>query len=176
MSVFPEQLDTDLEIPRVDNEVSEISGDSINALRDAIFNIQKALGISPQGNKLSLAERVSVSIDSNGNIKTSALEGIGLVTLPITNGQISSTAAIEENKLDLDFSTQSLRNALNSLLTDISALQSSFSSISALFAGHSNGTGDRHDGYDIDIGDIAGNVSGTDGESIALATNLGDVL
>jgi hypothetical protein len=166
MSVFPEQLDTDLEIPRVDDEVSEISGDSINALRDAVFNIQKTLGISPQGNAPSLADRIASVIDSNGNIKSSALEGVGLVTLPIINSQISSTASIEESKLSLDFSTQSLRNAINSLLTDISSLQTSFSSISSSFIGHTNGTGSRHDGYDIDISEIAGLTATTVGDAL----------
>jgi hypothetical protein len=166
MSVYPEQLDTDLEIPRVDDEVSEISGDSINAIRDAVFNIQKSLGISPQGNKISLAERVSVSLDSNGEIKTSALAGKGLVTLPITNTQIGASAAIEESKLDLNFSTQSLKNSINSLTTDIASLQTSVSATSASLIGHINGTSNRHDGYQIDSGPTAGLTAVTVGDAI----------
>jgi hypothetical protein len=166
MSIFPEQLDTDLEIPRVDNEVSEISGDSINALRDAVFNIQKALGISPQGNKTSLAERIAVSIDSDGNIKSSALESLGLVTLPITNSQVGGSAAIAESKLDLDFSTQSLKNSINSLSIDVSSLQNSLNGVSSSFIGHTSGTSDRHDGYQIDVGAIAGLTATTVGDAL----------
>ena len=83
MSIYPSELDTDLEIPRVDNNVTEVSSDTINALRDAVFNIEKNLGLSLQGNKPDLAARLNVSIDSNGNLKTSALTAAGLVTLPI---------------------------------------------------------------------------------------------
>ena len=68
MSVYPDQLDTDLEISRVDNNVTEVGADSINAIRDAVFVIESTMGLSPQGNKTSLAERISVSIDSNGNL------------------------------------------------------------------------------------------------------------
>jgi len=166
MSVFPEQLDTDLEIPRVDDEVSEISGDSINALRDAVFNIEKSLGISPQGNKISLAERIAVSIDSNGNIKTSALQSLGLVTLPIDNSQIAGNASISESKLDLDFSTQSLKNSINSLITDVSALQLNINGISSSFIGHTSGISSRHDAYQIDVDPIAGLSAMTVGDAL----------
>ena len=171
MSVYPNELDSDLEIPRVDDEVSEISGDVINALRDAVFNIEKTLGISLQGNKPNLADRISVSIDSNGNIKSSAISSIGLVTLPITDNQISSTASIAESKLDLDYSTQSLKNSINSSITDINALQLSLNSISASFSSHINGLSNKHDGYQININN--GTFIGVAGLS---ATTIGDAI
>ena len=37
MSVFPNEIDSDVEIPRIDNNVSEIGADTINSLRDAVF-------------------------------------------------------------------------------------------------------------------------------------------
>jgi hypothetical protein len=151
MSVYPEQLDTDLEIPRVDNNVTEVSGDSINSIRDAVFNIEQSLGISPQGNKVSLAERVSVSIDSNGNIKSSALESAGLVTLPINNSHIGVTAAIAESKLDLDFTTTSLNTRIDSAVTNITANEQSFNTLSSNNTTHYAGTFGRHDGYDVDL-------------------------
>jgi hypothetical protein len=150
-SSYPEQLDTDLEIPRVDNNVTEIGGDSINALRDAVFGIQETLGISPQGNAPSLADRIASVIDSNGNIKSSALESAGLVSLPINNSHIGTNAGITESKLSLDFSTSSLNSRLNSFLTDITALEASFNALFGNNASHYSGDFGRHDGYDIDL-------------------------
>jgi hypothetical protein len=50
MSVFPAEIDSDVEIQRVDNNVTEVGGDAINSLRDAVFAIEKTLGVNPQGN------------------------------------------------------------------------------------------------------------------------------
>jgi hypothetical protein len=150
-SSYPEQLDTDLELPRVDNNITEIGGDSINAIRDAVISIEGAIGISPQGNKESLAERIDVSIDSNGNIKASALESAGVVSLPIVDAQVGSTAGIKEYKLDLDYSTSSLNIRINSAVTNIEANEQSINSISSSILDHYDGSIGRHDGYDIDL-------------------------
>ena len=151
MSVFPDQLDTDLEIPRVDNNITEVSGDAINAIRDAVFSIQSAVGISPQGNKTSLAERVAVSIDSNGNIKSSALSSAGLVTLPIVDSHVGVTAGISESKLNLDFGTTVLSNRIDSAVVNVTANEASFNTLSATNVAHFAGTTGRHDGYDVDL-------------------------
>lgn len=150
-SSFPTELDTDLEIPRVEGNVTEIGGDAINALRDAIFSIEGAIGISPAGNKPSLADRVSVSIDSDGKIKSSALSGIGLVTLPIDNSHIAVAANIAESKLNLDFSTITLNNSINSLTTTVSAVSDAITSTNIDFLEHVTGIADRHDGYEVDL-------------------------
>jgi hypothetical protein len=150
-SVYPNKLDSDLELPRVDDNVTEIGGDSINSLRDAIVAIETAVGISPQGNKESLAERVGVAIDSNGNIKASALSSVGLVTLPITNAQISSAAAIQESKLNLDFGTTFLKGRVDSNVTDIAAANVAFNAFVADTLLHFSGNLNRHDGYQIDL-------------------------
>ena len=151
MSVYPDGLDTDLEIPRVDSNVTEISGDSINAIRDAIFNVEQSLGISPQGNKTSLSERINVSIDSNGNLKSSALEFAGLISLPITNSQISPSAGISESKLNLSFTTSYLNSRINGTITDITSLEQSFNYLTSTSTSHFSGLTNRHDGYAIDL-------------------------
>ena len=115
MTNYPDAFDSDLELPRANDDVSELSSDYINSLRDAIIAIQRALGIGPQGLKESLSERVNVSIDSRGYIKREALEDIGLVTLPISDKHIAQTAGIKESKLDLDYNTVTLKNLLDSL-------------------------------------------------------------
>ena len=72
MTVFPNQIDTDVELPRVSDDLSDLSAEHINALRDAIFAIEKALGTDFFGSLDSLADFLAVSINSNGTIKASA--------------------------------------------------------------------------------------------------------
>jgi len=149
MSNYPTTLDTDLELPQISSNVTEIGGDAINALRDSIFAIQKTLGINPQGNLASLATRLNVSIDANGLIKQSALESRGLVTLPVVDAHIGVTAAIVETKLDLDFSTQSLRNSVVSVQSDLDSILSSISAINHSLTQHISGASRNHDGYQV---------------------------
>lgn len=173
MSNYPNALDTDLEIPRVDAEITEIDGDTINALRDAIFAIQRTLGLSLQGAKANLSDRLNVSIDSQGRVKRAALEGIGLVTLPITNNQVASNASIQEAKLDLDHTTQSLKNSLNSAEIDIDGLQAAVASLGAQFSLHVVGQSSNHDGYQIKINatNPSARVAGLSATTIGDAVN-----
>lgn len=150
-TVYPNDLDTDLELPIVDNNITEIGGEAINSLRGAIIAIENAIGVNPQGNTNDLATRINNVIDSNGNIKPSALQNIGIVSLPISNSQIGTNAGIEESKLDLDFGTSELNSRISSVNTDISALQSALASVSNQDALHFAGSSNRHDGYDIDL-------------------------
>jgi hypothetical protein len=150
-TIYPNSIDTILELPQVDNNITEIGGDAINSLRGAVVAIENAIGINPQGNVADLVTRINSVIDANGNIRTSALQNIGLVSLPISNSQIGSNAGIVEAKLDLDFSTSSLNSRIASVNTDISALQSALATLSNQDALHFSGTGNRHDGYDIDL-------------------------
>lgn len=114
-SNYPNSLDGDLILPRVDDNITEIGGDAINGLRSAVFNIEETLGIDPQGTAADVATRLNQSLNSNGTIKASALSLAGLVTLPITNSQIATNAAIEESKLDLDYTTVQLKTWINEL-------------------------------------------------------------
>ena len=150
-SSYPGQIDSDVELPRVEDNVSEIGGDAINSLRDAIFSIETTLGIDPQGNTDDLAARINVTLDADGRIKQAALAERGLVTLPITNAHISSGAAIEELKLDLEYGTAYLNGRIVSNTTDIDALRTTFNILSAQLTQHFGGSGFRHQGNDIDL-------------------------
>lgn len=114
-SKYPSELDSDLELPRVEDDVSEISGEHINSLISAIFNIEETLGTNPQGTEADLTTRLDESMNANGSLKASALAAAGLVTLPITNSQIASNAGIEESKLDLDYDTADLKAQADAL-------------------------------------------------------------
>src|SRR6185436_11809526 len=88
-------------------------------LRDAVFNIEQYLGIGGAGTTDSISARIGISLNPDGDIKPSAIAGLGLVTLPITNDQISNTAEIPESKLKLDHRTQDLFNYTQDLINDI---------------------------------------------------------
>lgn len=119
MSKFPSDLDDDTTLPFVNDNITEIGGDAINALRDAVFAIEQNIGLGAAGTTNSLAERFGVSINPNGTIKTSAIASMGLVTLPITQDQIADNAQIPESKLRLDHRTQDLFNYIRDLSGDV---------------------------------------------------------
>ena len=150
-SSYPGQIDSDVELPRIENNVSEMGGEAINSLRDAIFSIEEAIGIDPQGNTDSLVSRLNVSIDANGRIKSSALSERGLVTLPITNSHIASGAGIEELKLDLEYGTAYLNGKIVSNATDIDTLRTAFNVLSGQVLSHFNALDFRHTGEDVDL-------------------------
>ena len=125
MTVFPNQIDTDVELPRVSDDLSDLSAEHINALRDAIFAIEKALGTDFFGSLDSLADFLAVSINSNGTIKASALATVGLLVGPIVDSQVAPNAGIKETKLALDHSTTDLYTKITTnaaILTSIVSL------------------------------------------------------
>lgn len=150
-SSYPGQIDSDVELPRVDNNITEIGGSAINSLRDAVFAIENTLGIDPQGNTASVVARINVSIDENGEIKQSALAKRGLVTLPITNLQVGFNAAIEETKLDLDYGTSLLHGLIEQNASDLEDFRESFNILATQTTKHFSGIDFRHDGYHIDL-------------------------
>lgn len=171
MTTYPDALDSDLELPRVEPEVSEISGDYINSVRDAVIAIQTTIGINPQGNKSSLVDRINISIDQNGYIKASALENIGLVTLPIVNRHVGPTAGIQESKLALDYSTRSLKTITDSMKVDLNGLATGLATLTNTVNQHLLGQSFFHDGYSIAV---------NRGTQIGIAglrsTNIGDAV
>jgi parallel beta-helix repeat protein len=122
MTDYPNNFDTDANIPRIDNNITEIGGDSINGLRSAVFSIEQTLGLNPQGTAADVDARLDQSLNSDGTIKASALSGVGLVTLPITNSMVGSTAGILESKLDLNYTTKTLRELIGALRTEHDSL------------------------------------------------------
>lgn len=146
MSNYPSAIDTDAQLPRVDDNVSEIAAEVINGLREAIFAIQKTLGRDPQGSATDLVTRLSTSINDDGTLKAAALAISGIV-----NSQIAAGAAIEESKLDLDVPTQTLQDQITSNDIDIANLQKSIAKVISDLALHVSGAGLRHDTFDIDL-------------------------
>lgn len=108
MTSFPTNIDTDLDIPRIDAGITELLPDTVNALRDAIFAVENNIGTNAQGSLGSISQRLSISVQDDGYIRPSALTSIGLVSLPIDNSQVSPTAGIQESKLNLTYATGSL--------------------------------------------------------------------
>lgn len=118
MTVYPFEIDSDADLIRVDDNITEIGGEAINQLRDAVFAVEKELGIRPAGSAGSVAARLNTSLNQDGSIKTSALASVGLATLPISDSQVGTNAGIKEYKLALDHSTSDL----NTLIVSNSAL------------------------------------------------------
>lgn len=146
MSNYPTKLDTDAELPRVDDNITEIGAETINSLREAVFAIQQTLGLDPQGAANDLTTRLSRSINDDGTLKTTAF-----VLTAIVNADVAAGAGIEESKLNLDVATQTLQDQITSNDIDIEALQNSINKVINDLANHVNGSALRHDTYDIDL-------------------------
>jgi hypothetical protein len=127
MSVYPFDIDDDNTIIRIDDNLSELGTEAINQLRDAVFAIEKELGINPAGSAGSVAARLDTSLNPDGTIKASALTSVGLATLPIVDNQVASNAGIKEFKLSLDYGTSDL----NTLIADNSALLNSLAAFAS---------------------------------------------
>ncbi|MCK9567778.1 right-handed parallel beta-helix repeat-containing protein [Candidatus Pacearchaeota archaeon] len=159
---YPNSLDNDVTIVRIDDNLSELGSSAINQLREAVFSIEKTLGLNPQGSKSSVNDRISVLIGPDGNPKAEALQAIGLVTLPITNNQVANNAGIKEVKLDLNFSTASLHSNVVSLQSSVDIAQALLAEENANFLTHISGglllldnlTSARHVASHIDINAI----------------------
>jgi hypothetical protein len=151
LSKYPGQLDTNAELIPVADNATELAAEHINALRDAIFAIERTLGINPHGSAADLTTRLDQTLNPDGTFKAAALVAAGLIALPITNAMIGSAAAISESKLDLDVGTQALQNQISSNDIDIAYLQSMYNALVVTLSNHVSGTAQRHDGYHIDI-------------------------
>lgn len=109
---YPTSLDDDETLPRVYDSITETGPEAINAQRDVLLAVEETLGVNPHGSAGSLADRLNVSLNPDGTLKASALASIGLITLPIDNAQIGANAAIDETKLNLDYSTSDLHTLI----------------------------------------------------------------
>ncbi len=144
MSNFPNALDSDTDIPPINNNISEIGGDVINALRDAVFVTEQNIGLNAQGSTASISARLGVSLLPDGTIRASALTSLGLVTLPITQNQIAVNAGIPESKLSLDHKTQDLYNYITDLTSDVNTSIGWISSTGVKLEPHIAGALHRH--------------------------------
>ena len=119
MSNFPNNFDDDTTLPAINNNITELGGEAVNALRDAVFSIEQNIGLNAHGTTSSIATRLGISFNLDGTLKPSAITSLGLVTLPITDSQIGNTAQIAESKLRLDHRTQDLFNYVRDLSKDV---------------------------------------------------------
>jgi hypothetical protein len=156
MSQFPFILDDDSTIYSVSDNITEVSGQNFNQVRDAIFRIEEELGIKPSGAMTDLNEFLNVSFNTNGTIKASALTSVGLATLPIDNAQVGANAGILESKLSLDYTTSSLRTLIATNTSLINSLQTATSGLIIDLNAHIGGgsAAVRHVGSHIDINSI----------------------
>jgi hypothetical protein len=118
---FPTGLDDDSTILRIDGNITEIGADTINALRSVAFAVESEIGIGASGTAGSIAVRLNKSLDAAGNIQPSAVISL-LNYLPITDAQVSPTAAIQESKLNLTYSTVSLYKRYTNIKSAIDVL------------------------------------------------------
>jgi|14BtaG_2_1085337.scaffolds.fasta_scaffold00001_54 hypothetical protein len=155
-SNYPNKLDTSIEIPAVRDNIIEIGSDVLNSLRSAIFQIERTLGINPQGAAgNSVAGRLEKALDGNGNILSEALDKAGLLSGPISNEDVSKAAAIAESKLRLNFPTKLLQDEISQLDLQLGLLESVIDELSALYATHVHPSAtNRHKGKAIVVEEI----------------------
>lgn len=151
MSKYPLDYDTNVELPPVNNNITTIGQSAINALRDAVFKIEHELGLTSRGSMLNASDRLDVSLNPDGTIKPSALMGLGLVTLPIMDYHVSTSAAIQESKLALDHKTTDLYNDFLSLQSSLSIIDNWIAFTGGKIDPHINGISYRHNLDHIDV-------------------------
>jgi hypothetical protein len=136
-SNYPGKLDTSVEIPSVRDNITEIGSDVLNSIRSAIFNIERTLGINPQGAAgNTVAARLGNLIDDNGNIIESALDRAGILSGPITNEDVSKVAAIDESKLRLNFPTHLLQDEISILDNKIELFIAALDELNKILSAH----------------------------------------
>lgn len=160
-SNYPNKLDTSVEIPVIRDNITEIGSDVLNSLRSAIFNIEKTLGINPQGAVgNTVASRINNALDDNGNITKDALDRSGLLSGPISNEDVSKVAAISEGKLNLNFPTQLLQDQISIIDNRIALFIISLEELNALLSAHVHpGAKDRHKAKAITVESAIVNAS-----------------
>ena len=136
-SKYPDKLDTSVEIPVIRDNITEIGSDVLNSLRSAIFQVEKTLGINPQGAiGNTVAARLSNVLDDNGNILKEALDRSNVLSGPVSDVDVSKVAAISESKLRLDFPTQLLEDQIAILDNRLDNFITALEELSALLSAH----------------------------------------
>jgi len=136
-SNYPDKLDTSVEIPVVRDNITEIGSDVLNSLRSAIFNVEKALGINPQGaTGNTVSARLSNALDENGNILKDALDRSNVLSGPVTDSDVSKVAAINESKLRLNFPTHLLQDQISILDNRLAVFIITLEELNAILSAH----------------------------------------
>lgn len=155
MSNFPNNFDDDTTLPVVNDNITEIGGEAINALRDAVVNIEMNIGLGAAGTTPSIAARLGLLINPDGTPNASAITSLGLVTLPIFNNQIADNAGIPESKLVLDYRTQDLFNYIRDLSRDVNLALGWINVSGVKLEPHLIGAIYRHDLAQIDVAEVS---------------------
>ena len=179
-SKYPGQIDTSIEIPAVRDNIVEIGSDVLNSLRSAIFQIEKTLGINPQGSVgNTVADRLGKIVDGNGNILKEALDKANLLSGPITNSDVSKSAGIDEAKLRLNYPTSVLQCEISNIVIQLDNLIATISDLSSKLTLHINPASiDRHPATAISTSEIGSASSATGITSIgsgSVQSVLGDI-
>lgn len=151
MSDFPVNYDNDVTLPVVSNNITEIGEEAINALREAVLNIETNIGLNANGSESNIASRLNIALNNDGTIKTSVLAASGLITLPVKDSDISDTAAIKESKLNLDFKTVDLYNYIRDLSSDVNTVSGWINTDGINLNPHLNGLIVRHNLNHINV-------------------------
>jgi hypothetical protein len=152
MSNFPFFLDSDADLIRVDDNITQLGGIAINQIRSAIFAIEQEVGADingvagtgASGTAGSIAARLNVSILPDGNINPSILLGLLTNLGGIVDVQVSPTAAIQESKIALTYSTASLYTLYTTLKTSVDILNGFLSLTGIKLEPHIDGTNYNH--------------------------------
>jgi hypothetical protein len=171
-SKYPNELDSSIEIPAVRDNIVEVGSDVLNSLRSAIFQIERTLGVNPQGAVgNSVADRLSRALDGNGNISKEALSMAGLVSGPISNSDVSSSAAISESKLNLDFPTSLIQQEVSALVREIDRYIARLNEIAAILTAHVHlDATNRHRAMAITVGEIGNGEQSIATNSMPIST------
>ena len=136
-SKFPNKLDSSIEIPAVRDNIIEVGSDVINSLRSAIFQIEKTLGVNPQGSAgNTVAKRLDRALDGNGNLLKDALSQSCISSGQIADSNVSKTAAISESKLKLNFPTNLLQDEISILDKQLGSIISQIEELSLKLSSH----------------------------------------
>ena len=138
-SKYPNQIDTSIELPIARDNITQITSELFNSLRSAIIQIEKTLGVEPNGaDSITVSERLNQSLDDLGNIKKEAINSLNLISGPITNSDVSDNAAIEETKIKLDYKTSTLYGQNLDLKRQIEDFITTINDLSVLISIHLN--------------------------------------
>ncbi len=174
-SNYPSKLDTSVEIPAVRDNVTEISSDVLNSLRDAIFQIERTLGVNPQGSTgNTVSSRLNRTLDDNGNILDSALDRANVLSGPITDVDVSDVAAISESKLRLDIATRVLQSQVSLVSNRIDEIIAQLTELSVTLSVHINPAAtNRHNAVAISVEEAAVLASDISTNSLEAGTSQG---
>nr|BDD46257.1 hypothetical protein 89 [bacterium] len=152
-SKYPSELDTSKELPAVRDNILEIGSEVINSLRSAVFNIERTLGVNPQGaSGNTVANRLNTALDGNGQIRKEALTLANVLSGPIVDADVAKTASISESKLRLTFPTQVLQDQISMVNGEIDNIIDQVETLSSTLATHLHASAvNRHSSAAISV-------------------------